>query len=373
MRIQSAALVVAAMLATTLPSGVEAAGPSVLARVNIRDAAGSPARGAKVGFALLTGPAPVGQGAPIGSFVNSTADGIASSTIALTGADRAAIASNGGWANFQATTFGEDGRPTAFTSFPEYIGSDATGQAEARIAATPTIVLGSARPVVRLGAGQPKAAPAYTGCNNYRWTLYATSTVSTIIGQLHSSADTNQAKFTFGRTADSSIDVGYGTNGANWTISGTVHVGNSLGTAVGVTPGSYYYRYLLTQMQYGHYRLLADCLEGYNLYLGYDISEALAWEGGIQQSSYTISYYDNQAHGNYDWNDFGPTAFFSRNQNSLMRISFAVTAFGASLGTQSGSSTYVTYYYKFGTAAHHYLYGLTAYPPTAGAIYASDY
>lgn len=63
----------------------------------------------------------------------------------------------------------------------------------------------------------------------------------------------------------------------------------------------------------------------------------------------------------------------NRSQNSLMHISSAVTAFGVTLGTQSGSSTYVKYHYQFGSAAHHYLYGLTQTPPYAGAIYASDF
>jgi hypothetical protein len=161
--------------------------------------------------------------------------------------------------------------------------------------------------------------------------------------------------------------------GLIWSISGSAHIGNYKGTDVGPTVGSYFYRYILSRFEYGHYRLYADCLEGNNLYQGNDISEALSWVGGGQNSSYTISYWDNRSHSLYDWYDFGPGYFWDRSSYNLAHISGAVDAFGASLGAQSGASSYVKYHYDFGSNAHHYLYGLSAYPYDAGAVYASYY
>jgi hypothetical protein len=82
-------------------------------------------------------------------------------------------------------------------------------------------------------------------------TLLGTSTAWGIGGQLHLGKD-QSATYTYGLTADSDIGVGYSTDNSNWSIKGSVHVGNARGSAITMsksTTRGYFGKKTKTQFQ----------------------------------------------------------------------------------------------------------------------------
>ncbi len=371
----------AALTAAVAPmAGVAAAADAgVRVGLSVVDAAGVARGGERVALVLL----PTGEARPkdipLGIPAVTTADGRATWTLRLTHAERAAVRANGDWLNLQAAALSPEGAPISFTAFSMYIGAERSQAAEAHARGATRLVVPDLAPISTSSEGGATAIGnaairplAGSSCSNWHWKLVSTSRKWTEVGQLHTSADTIKAQFTYGRTADSNISVGYKYGAGPWNIGGSVHIGNTRSSASTKTAGSYYYRYELSQFLYGLWRLYADCYEG-EVYQNQDHTEAITWIGGGQDGTSSISYWDNRDHSDYFYYDFGPGWDYARSTSDLSGISGAVSVFGASLSAQSGASSFVKYAYQFGSRAHHYLYGLTTYPDYAGVIYASDF
>jgi hypothetical protein len=365
-----------AVAAGALPLEALAARPAggIPIELAIVDSDGTPLAGQTVALAVL----PTGESQPadipMGQRTTSGGTGRAAWRVHLTPSQRSAVRANGDWLNLQAAALGGDDSPTAFVGFSLYLGSEKSQLAESRSRPKPNLtVRRDTKPAgmtrQRAAAGQSGAG---TSCHNYHWKLASTSVQWTETGQLHVSGDTTKAQFTYGRTADTDISAAYRVAGGAWSLSGSTHVGNSLTSASTKTASSFYYRHELSQFQYGLWKLYADCYEG-EIYQNQDHTEVLMWIGGGLDGTTSISYWDNRSHANYYFYDFGPNWDYTRSTSSLSGIDAAVSVFGATLKSQSGASSYVKYYYLFGSQAHHYLYGLTRYPNQAGVIYASDF
>jgi hypothetical protein len=349
--------------AWAVPASAASSGVSV--SVEIGDANGESVANSHVALSILPTARLHVTRIPIGHLARTDRHGRAAWQLALTKRERAGVEANGGWLNLLAQVVAEDGRPLAVEAFSIYLGADPSVPARLEGRPEPRLTVPSPSEL----AARPAAG---TTCSNWHWKLTSTAELYTDIGQLHVSADTPTARFSYGSSADSDIDLGYRNGTAGWTLSGSIHIGNATGTTTVANKSSYWYRHVLSRFRYGLWKLYADCYEG-EVYQNQQHTEAMEWIGGGQDGTTSLSYWDNRNHSGYRWLDFGPGYEWSRSTNDLSKIAGSVSAFGASLGAQSGASTTVTYYYKFGSRAHHYLYGLTAYPSTAGVIYASDY
>jgi hypothetical protein len=276
----------------------------------------------------------------------------------LTRGERAAAQRNGGWLNFQAIAIDDAGQPVGFTAFSRYIGSDP--EMMARQAQ-------SSGPVEFAPTGAVSAS--YTNCNNYRWVVKYRDWNFMTIGELHTASDST-AKFTYGRTADSDVGVAFSDNGGAWYLSGSAHAGNSLDASVGQNAGAHFGYRLISQFNYAQLWLVADCFEGWGLYMGHRSVEVDTWRGSIT-SSYDWRSLDNNR--NSWWNIFGAGTVFDRSTTAFLKYSGAVSIWGASLTAKSGASAYVKVHWSFGTGrTKHYLYGNDNYPLYSHRIYASD-
>lgn len=282
----------------------------------------------------------------------------------ITPAERAAAARNGGWLNYHAMTIDEAARPVSFTSFTRYVGTDPAFRRRAEDRGT--------RVEFRSGtdaAARAAAAPSYTNCTNYRWEVEYTDWNFMAIGEGHVASD-GTVKFVYGSRADSDVGVAYSDNGGPWYLSGEAHAGNALSREVSITGGPNFGRRIVSQFNYAQLFLLADCLEGYDRYMGRRAVEVTSWRGGITYD-YDWRNLDNQRNAN--WNIFGKGGAMSRTAYDFVKLSGAVSIWGASLTAQSGSSTYVETHWTFGSARNaHYLYGNDSTPPYAHRVFASD-
>ncbi len=192
----------------------------------------------------------------------------------------------------------------------------------------------------------------------------------TKIGELHNARDST-ATFTYGETADSSIEVGYSLTGdSNWTADGNVTISNSLSASVSITRNS-------SQWYDTGYQLLSEFsyqrLEYYNVCAGYApyyLVDATQWDGGLKVGA-NVGGNDGNPNQYTDW--FAPGSTFTRSQNSAWRYNAAVTTpWGASLTAQSGYSQYVELHWAFASSAgyNQALYGNNNYPTYSQIIYA---
>lgn len=188
--------------------------------------------------------------------------------------------------------------------------------------------------------------------------LVATERRRTAIGELHNARDVAYSKLTYGRRADSDISVGYSSNGTSWSVNGSVHVGNSEQAAqtTTVTADNWGHR-LLTDFSYGKYRYSAPCAHQ----TWWKIA-ARAWIPG-RHTGRDNSQYDHHCLDTYraHYSHFGPGDSFYRAWNSYGKFAGAATVGfgtgGLELSAKSGLSQWVDVYWKFGSAAHHYLCG----------------
>jgi hypothetical protein len=333
----------------------------------IRDTGGRPVAGAAVTWSLL----PTGQELPRGHqttlgvhAAKADAHGRASVALSLTRRERALVANNGDWANVELAVTDDTGRPVAFQTIARYLGTRADQASQQRLTS-------AADPLVVEAPVQESAVTTQdTGCTNYHWERYSKDWNWTRVGELHSAGDTKVARFTYGRTADSSIDVGYRDSGSGWYLSGSAHIGNTRSSAVSISAGSNYAWGMLTQFNYALDFFYADCYQGSHRYQGHQRTYATSWRGSIT-NSYNLGQYDNNR--NSHWNLFGRNAGFDRSSYRFKKWSGAVSVWGASLGARSGASAYVKLHYLFGSAqSAHYLYGNDNTPPYSHRVFASN-
>jgi len=189
------------------------------------------------------------------------------------------------------------------------------------------------------------------------------------VGELHVYWD-GTAKFTYGKTADSEMGVGYSHSYGPWSVSGTVHIGNSNSRAVdisGSAPASFpeqpFGHRIITKFHYLHERSSqgGDC----NVV---DRIRATEWIASILNST-DVSYRDGYDRANYVWQncpasspeacfgEYGPRAHFGRQSAKAVKYTAGVSAFGVQLSAQSGYSTMVQMDWTFGNQPDtHYLF-----------------
>jgi hypothetical protein len=330
--------------------------------IAVMDADGRPSDGARVLVSLQpVGMVERGTRFPARLAGVTDANGIVVLPQPITRAERAIADRNDGWVNYAATALGGDGRVLSVTGFSRYVGDDPSQTARTTNA--------SGR-VVRLTpqAGRAGIGPSVgTWCVNWDWEVMATDRRPVVVGELHTQADTS-ASFTYGRTADSDIDIGWH-DGAGWYVSGSVHSGTTRTSSVTKNVGIYFENQITTDFRFAKLGLYADCLEGH-LFQGHMQAVATSWRGGIMNGQW-VGYNDGQRN-EYDV-AFGMDTEFDREDGDFTKWTGAVGVFGASLGAQSGASSSVRIHYAFGTGRGiHWLYGDDADPPDAHRIFASD-
>ncbi len=366
-------------LSTVLAAGLsisEAAAATpvdAFVRVHITVAAGAPVAGAAVLTTVLwTSKADFERhGRPRGQLLLADAVGRLVVPIRLDRQQRAAVDRNGGWANISVTALDAAGRPIAQATTSRYVGT----QVEKRQQAQSMPHAGVVRLVLARNGGEPDtwtdpsiAQPSITPCTYY-WDADGYSNKYAQVGELHVDYDVTFARFTYGRTADTTFDVAAKAAGGNWSITGSVYVGNSLATSVYANAGGQtnYHWALRTQFRFVNMKLFKDCLGGpYRAWVGAQEVHALEWTGGGMTLSNTLS---QPARSAANTATYGPNTGWSRSSGTFAKWSASVSPFGVSLGAQSGASTNVDVEYAFGSRRTHYLYGDTALPTTSKRVF----
>lgn len=171
----------------------------------------------------------------------------------------------------------------------------------------------------------------------------------TDIGEYHSPND-SWGHFTYGRSADSDIGVGFAQTGQGWHVSGSVHVGNTNSSNVGWQKGSNVGRRLQSQFKYMLYRWVS-CVNP-DKTVSHEIN-AQAWTSGARNGQKNGAL-DNHCDNSRFKAVFGKGTHFDRTSNTAVTFNGAVSIFGASLTAQSGYSTWVQSHWNFGdrTKAH---------------------
>ncbi len=344
---------------------VAAARPTISLQVGVTNQVGRPLANRSVIVSTMWSSKADWQqhGRAVGRTAITDALGIASIPIALTDVERAAAHRNDDWVNLTVVTLDENGNPEAFASSSRYLGSKPDQQAQrAHLPHQDRINLrGSVQ--TRLAA-----SPAPLASCTYYWEAYSYQDRYAQVGELHADYDFVDAMFTYGETADSNVDVMSHAGGVDWYISGSFHVGNSRSASVGVdAPTNNYHWALRTEFTYVKMRLFKDCLGGpYHSFTGSEEVGVLEWAGGGMVNSNPVT---QPARNPANSQTYGPGGFWSRSSSYLTRVSTGAGAFGLTFGIQSGASTEVKYYYKFGSRPTHYLYGDNAKPNTSSRVF----
>ena len=199
------------------------------------------------------------------------------------------------------------------------------------------------------------------------------STISwTKVGELHNSGDAS-ARFSYGRTADSTIGVGYSTGSTGpWSLDGTAGVSNTNSVTetqhvpTGQWPNQGYQ--LLSKFSYERIYFQSACGDNVN-FPPYYLVKPTAWDGSMitgqnvsTEPSPNSQYVDAQ----------GPNTGFVRNSGTAFDYRNAFNAFGASLTAQSGFSTNVQEQWHFYNYTQ-YLWGNNGFPTVSSIIYAGNH
>jgi hypothetical protein len=180
-------------------------------------------------------------------------------------------------------------------------------------------------------------------------TLQDQQNQDTVIGELHT-ADNMSAVFTYGKTADTSADVGIEIAGTGeYNVSGSVHIGNGSSSGNSITfPAGTQYGYKLESgflIQHFYSVVALKCGGNY-----FTVKEA-QWTGEPNPSivGANIHNLDNQcttAHKQYAGNWVGVTTW-NHTSGSFTHFDTAFSLFGFAGGTRSGASQYVWDHYSF--------------------------
>jgi len=307
--------------------------------------------------------------------VKTTAAGSANVDIRLTRAQKAAVRFNGDWVNLGYVVLDAAGKPAAFGGTSRYLGSKPDQARQDLGAAQKGSKMRVSSAVMQAPSGSVSASGFTTTATCYAPTYYWDANKYfngyTEVGQLHVHRDVTKAKFTYGATADSSIDWSSKTPTTPWTISSSAHIGNSQDNAVWANAGGQtnYHWALRTQFQYVNMRLYKDCIGGpYRVWQGSEETGPVKWQGGGMTLANTVS--QPARNTNYD-QAYGKGTGFSRKTSAFQKVSAAISFFdGPTLGAQSGASQYVMIEYEFGWGYNtHYVYGNNALPSVSGKVY----
>lgn len=190
------------------------------------------------------------------------------------------------------------------------------------------------------------------------------SYANTVVMEFHNTADAD-SKWEYGGTADSDVDYGVTYSGGNWTTSGSTHVGNSAGSAIGANISSHFGQYVATRFRYGN-----GFLGGPNCaYEGSRFVSANRWEGGNIAYVWDVSQYDCLDAPQSNWKDYYPQGgYWKKYQARAAKIGIAANPGPLNVGATSGYSTRVDMEW---TATRNFIYicGSNAYPRYAKIVY----
>lgn len=270
-------------------------------------------------------------------------------------------ASNDGYLNLMVVAAGQGIGGVTFTSARVQDGHISPELEPTSATASADTLIEQGGSIQTTAWGNATASPSYDTC--YPKTTLATSNSYTTVGEIHTWTD-DAARFTYGQTADSDIAVGVSTNGTNWSLDGTYHVGNSASSAVSMTRSGQFGKLVQSSFHYEK-NYYTNCPISYAI-------EVTGWNSGMVEGS-SVSSVDGKcstAYASYRV-IYGTATTFDRSSSSFVTFNGAVTLFGASLTAKSGASQYVKIHYDFGTGtSQHTLCGNNAMPTTAARIYA---
>ena len=221
--------------------------------------------------------------------------------------------------------------------------------------------------------GAATAGAAEIGANlvpcTYYWDADGYMNRYAQVGEIHVDYDVTTARFTYGETADTTFEVAAKSGTEDWSIIGSVHVGNTLATEVFANAGGEtdFHFALRTQFRFVNMKLFKDCVGGpYRAWVGSQEVHALEWTGGGMTLS-NIFVQPTRVAANTA--TYGPNTGWSRSSGTFVKWTATASAFGARLGAQSGASTNVRIEYVFGGRRTHYLYGDTSLPTTSKRVF----
>jgi hypothetical protein len=295
------------------------------------------------------------RGSGMQSLGKTDADGVLTVDLALDDAERTSVQRNDGWMNLTIVTLDRAGNPSAIAALPRK-GAGAAGQA--------IEVVARERPS-RLG--RAAASLSLASCTYY-WEPYQYQDRYAQVGELHADYDFTKAQFTYGETADSTIDAMAKSSGVDWFASGTFHVGNPRSSSIGINaPTTSYHWALRTEFTYLRMRLYKDCVGGpTRAWTGSEEVGAIEWSGGGMVLSNPVTQPTRNPALSQT---YGPGSFWSRSSSTLTRYGLGAGAFGLTFGIQSGASSEVRYDYAFGSRPTHFLYGNDAKPATSTRVF----
>jgi hypothetical protein len=355
----------------SIPTAAGASAPDAVVRVRVTDAAGAPIAGSSVLATVLWASKADYEryGRARGRMLRTDARGDVAVPFYLDRQQRAAVARNGDWLNASVVAFDGAGRPVAQATTSRYLGSrpEALEQARAMLHA------GVVRLVDRSGGttGTTGAASVETDlvpCTYY-WDADGYVNRYAQVGELHVDYDVTTARFTYGETADTTFDVVAKAGLSDWSIIGSVHVGNTLSTEVFANGGGQtnFHWALRTQFRFVNMKLFKDCLGGpYRAWVGSQEVHALEWTGGGMTLANQLTQPPRLSANTAT---YGPNTGWTRSSGAFVKWAATVGAFGARLGAQSGASSNVRLEYMFGGRRTHYLFGDTSLPTTSKRVF----
>ena len=356
----------------SISNAAAAGGPDAVVRVRVTSSAGTPLAGAEVlATVLWTSKADYERhGRARGRLYRTDQSGEVIVPIKLDRQQRAAVGRNGDWVNVSVVALGAGGQPVAQATASRYIGSRADKREQARQMLHSGVVHLVDRDGVRASRAPDAAAiEAASGPCTYYWDADGYMNRYAQVGELHVDYDVTMARFTYGESADTTFDVVARAGAGEWSIIGSVHVGNTLATEVWANGGgkTNFHWALRTQFRYVSMKLFKDCVGGpYRAWVGSQEVHALEWTGGgmtlsnqIAQPARTAAYTAT----------YGPNTGWSRTSATFVKWAAGAGAFGASIGVQSGASQNVKVEYQFGNRNTHYLYGDTGLPTISKRVF----
>jgi hypothetical protein len=340
----------------------------------------------------------VGDSAPVMQIASAPIDASGNFTVradpntgAMASAVAHAVATNNGWVNLDLVEVGANGETTVQSISRQFAGVSgqplpgaAPGTAAARSLTSghwagedgttkvgPAYVKISAASSLGAARGAMHAAGPYCFLTS---TLVSQANEDTIIGELHTANDTS-AYFRYGKTADTSPDVGIEIGGSGtWSVSGSYHTGNSTGSYAQYNEGDQFGYKLPSGFLYDDYHYvwnLSGC--GNNYFQAQQDEWTLSPHGTIDpppSADYNHNLDNNCKNSSYP-SSFGINSSWSRSSNDFNDFSGAFSVFGFSGGAQSGASTYVVIHYSFGSGTNtHYLCGNDNYIAYAHRVFA---
>lgn len=263
-----------------------------------------------------------------GSFSFTAADLNANPTAA--NEERQWATENGGWVNVDVVGETATGQ-TAYT-----VPIDFTSNGWALSASNAAIQLKANEPV----SDQQKAVfgtlmqgdQPDDSCNTNRVNANAYKMMR--IGVSHR-ADGSTATWHYNRVSDSTVDVGFSATGAQWSVSGSTHTGNSTDSTASVNDtlafGGEYFISKYHQQQIMRY------YNGYPFHICYYQWKTLSWVGGLAPGAHLTGQLDGRCDtvAPQFWAKYGP-GNLGRSQIHNVKLSGAVTLGPFHAGASTG-------------------------------------